>query len=111
MFPTYYDRLQNYFNFKVFKVYFFIYLMKKISKTETKKQIQKFFSDIKNKSFKEVKKIKKLAMRNNIPLKKLRKKFCKKCFAPYKNPRTRIKNKIKSVTCRKCGYVSRWRMK
>ena len=82
--------------------------MKKLSKLEAKKQISEFFFNIKDKSPKEIKKIKKLAMKNNIPLKELRKKFCKKCLTPYKNPGTRIKNKIKSVTCKKCGYVSRW---
>lgn len=83
----------------------------KFSKTEAKKQIKEFFLDIKNKTPKEIKKIKKLAMKHNIPLKEKRKLFCKKCLTPYKNPRIRIKNKIKSITCRECGYVARWRIK
>ena len=85
--------------------------MKTLSKTEAEKQIREFFSNIKDKTPKEIKKIKKLAMKNNIALSNLRKKFCKKCFSPYKNSKIRIKDNIKSVTCENCGYVSRWRIK
>ncbi len=84
--------------------------MEKLSKTEAKEQIQKFLKDIKDKTPKEIKKIKKLSMKYNIPLKDLRKTFCKKCFSPYKNSKTRIKNKIKSITCENCEYVSRWKI-
>jgi len=86
-------------------------MTKKISKTEAHKQIQEFFSNIQEKSPKEIKKIKKLAMARNIALKELRKKFCKKCFTPYKTPTIKIKNKIKSTTCKKCGYIARWKIK
>jgi len=82
----------------------------KISKTEAKKKIEGFFKDIKNKSSKEIKKIKKLAMSKKIPLKEKRKLFCKKCFSVYKNPKIRIRNKIKSVKCKNCGYISRWKI-
>ncbi|MBU1252131.1 MAG: hypothetical protein KJ905_01555 [Nanoarchaeota archaeon] len=78
------------------------------SKTDIIKEIEEFFLEIKNKT---PKKIKKLAMRYNVPLKEKRKTFCKKCFTPYENPKIRIKNKIKSVTCENCGSVSRWRIK
>jgi RNase P subunit RPR2 len=84
--------------------------MKKLSKTEAEKQIRNFFKNIKNKSPREIKKIKKLAMSYNIHLKELRKKFCKKCYSPLKG-KTRIKNKIKSVTCENCGHINRWRVK
>ena len=85
---------------------------KKFSKAEAEKQIENIFKkDYKNKSPKEVKKIKKLAMSYNIPLKEKRKLFCKKCFSIYKNPKIRIKNKIKSITCENCGNVGRWRIK
>ena len=82
----------------------------KLSKQKINIKIQKFFKDIKNKNQKEIKKIKKLAMSKNILLKEKRKLFCKKCFAPYQNPKIRIKNKIKSVTCEECGYVARWNL-
>jgi RNase P subunit RPR2 len=84
--------------------------MKKISKTEAKKKIEDFFKDIKNKSSKEIKKIKKLAMSKKVPLKEKRKLFCKKCFSVYKNPEIRIRNKIKSVKCKNCNYISRWKI-
>ncbi|MEK6906368.1 MAG: hypothetical protein AABW81_01965 [Nanoarchaeota archaeon] len=85
-------------------------MSKKISKAETKDKIDEFFKEIKNKSPKEIKKIKKLGMKHNISLKEKRKDFCKKCFMPYKNPKIRINNKIKSVTCKNCGLISRWKM-
>jgi RNase P subunit RPR2 len=85
--------------------------MKNLSKTETREKILEFFSNIGEKSPKEVKKIKRLAMRSNLALGELRKKFCKKCLVPYTKPKTRIKNKTKSVTCRECGHVARWKIK
>jgi len=84
--------------------------MKKFSKTETEKLVQDFFENIENKTPKEVRKIKKLAMSQNIPLRELRKKFCKKCFTPFGNSKIRIKNKIKSVECKNCEYISRWKI-
>lgn len=81
----------------------------KISKTETEKQINEFFSDIKNKTSKEIKKIKKLAARKKIPLKEKRKLFCKKCLTPFSGKeKIRIKNRIKSTVCGNCGKVNRW---
>lgn len=76
-------------------------------KTQVKEIIEKFFQEITNKTPKDIKKIKVLAMNYKIPLKEKRKLFCKKCFTPYKNPKVRIKNKIKSIECETCGFVSR----
>ena len=84
--------------------------MKRLSKSNANEEIKKFFSDIKNKTPKEIKKIKRLAMKHNIPLKEKRKLFCKKCLHPYKNSKIRIKNKVKSVTCKKCDYVGGWKL-
>lgn len=81
-----------------------------LSKTEAKEKIEEFFRNIKEKSPKEIKKIKRLAMSKNIPLKEKRKLFCRKCLKPYKNPKVRIKNKIKSVECENCSAVSRWKL-
>lgn len=97
--------------------YFFIVLflkiiMKKVSKNETEKRVNEFFEEIKNKSLKEIKKIKKLAMSQNVPLREKRKLFCKFCFNPFKgNEKTRIKNKIKSVECSSCGKINRRKIK
>jgi RNase P subunit RPR2 len=86
--------------------------MKKDSKTESKLKIEEFFENIKNKMPKEIKKIKKQAMSQNIPLKEKRKLFCKKCLTPYSGKeKIRIKNKVKTITCKKCGNVSRWKVK
>jgi len=85
--------------------------MEKIPKSEAKKQIQEFFSNIKDKSPKDIKKIKRLAMKHNIQLKELRKSFCKKCLMSYKNPKIRVKDEIKTTTCENCGYASRWKIK
>lgn len=83
-----------------------------ISKKEIEKQIEIFFKEIKNKSPKEVKKIKRVSMSKNISLKEKRKLFCKKCFSPYSgNEKIRIKNGGKSIECKKCGKISRWKIK
>jgi len=66
--------------------------------------------NIDDKTPKEIKKIKKLAMSHNISLKEKRKLYCRKCFDPYKNPKIRIKKGIKSVECKKCNYISRWKL-
>lgn len=84
----------------------------KISKTNTQKEIGEFFKDIKNKTQKQVKKIKNLAMNKKIPLKEKRKLFCKKCLTPYSgHEKIRIKNKIKSIECLKCEKINRWKIK
>jgi len=85
-------------------------MKKTLSKSEAKKQVEEFFLDIKNKTPKEIKKIKRFAMAYNIPLKEKRKLFCKKCLGPHKTPKIRIKNKMKSVGCENCAYVSRWKL-
>jgi len=82
----------------------------KLSKTESIKEVEEFFSDIKNKTPKEIKKIKRLAMKHNLPLKGKRKLFCRKCLAVYKNPKIRIKHNLKTIICENCGNVGRWRL-
>lgn len=80
----------------------------KISKKDTKKKIEDFFKNIKNKTPKEIKKIKRLAANKKIPLKEKRKLFCKKCLNPYSGKeKIRIRNKKKIIECKICGYVSR----
>ena len=84
---------------------------KRISSKEAREKIQNFFSNLENKIPKEIKKIKRIAMKHNIKLGEKRKKFCKKCLSIYKNPKIRIKKGIKNIECENCGYVSRWRIK
>ena len=86
-------------------------MKKSISKTEARESISEFFKEIKSKTPKEIKKIKRLAMSHNILLKEKRRLFCRKCLSPYKNAKIRIKNGFKIVECKKCGYVGRWKMK
>ena len=84
--------------------------MKKISKTKAMKKIEEFFKNIKNKTPKEIKKIKKLAMRDNIKLGEKKKKFCKKCFSPRLKV-IGMKNKIKKIRCEDCKNISQWKIK
>jgi RNase P subunit RPR2 len=83
---------------------------KSITKTEAKNKIKLLFDEIKNKKPEEILKIKKLSMSYKIPLGENKKLFCKECYAVYENPKIRIKNKIKSITCEKCGYIKRWKI-
>ena len=84
--------------------------MKKISKTQAKEEIKNFFASIKEKDAKDVRKIRKLAMGYNIPLKDKRKTFCKKCLHPYKTAKVRIKKNTKTISCSHCNFVSRWKL-
>ena len=86
-------------------------MSKKLSKTEAQKQIKEFFSDIKSKTPKQVKKMKRIAMKNNIQLKELRKKFCKKCLTSYNNSKIKIKNKMRTISCSACYYISKYKIK
>lgn len=85
--------------------------MSKKNKKESESQIKEFFINLRDKTSNEVKKIKKVAMSQNIKLKEKRKAFCKKCLNPYVMPKIRIKNGMKIVVCDKCGAVSRWKIK
>ena len=95
--------------------------MKKTTKKEAEEKIKEFFKNLKSKTSKnnkektprEVKKIKRLAMSHKIKLGNLRKKFCKKCYSIFslKNSQTRIKNKKKIIKCLNCNYVSRWEIR
>ena len=86
-------------------------MKKTISKTGAREQIEDFFENIKEKSSEDVKKIKKLAMNYNIPLKDKRKLFCGKCLTPHKDVSIRVKNRIIRIICGNCGHISRWKVK
>ena len=82
------------------------------SKTELQKEINEFFSDMQNKTSNGIKKIKKLAMNKKISLKPFKKYFCKYCLAPFSgNEKARIKNGTKSIECKDCKKISRWKIK
>ncbi len=84
---------------------------KTISRTQAKKQIKEFFEDLKGKTPKEVRKIRRLAMGYNIKLEEKKKLFCKKCFAPYNFPGVKIKNDLITISCDSCDHKSRWKIK
>lgn len=83
--------------------------MEKLTKIEAEETIKEFFKNVKNKTPKEIKKIKRLAMKHNIKLKEKRKKFCKKCFSIELKVK-RVKQGRKTVECQNCGDVSRWKL-
>ena len=82
--------------------------MKK-SKDEINKEIDEFFSDIKSKTPKQIKKMKKLAMHNNLQLKEKRKKFCKKCYSTNLKI-IGVKKGIKRIKCNDCEFIGRWKV-
>ena len=83
-----------------------------IPKTEAQKKIEEFFLDIKNKTPKEISKIKRLAMNKKISLKEKRKFLCRHCLTPYSgDERIRINKGMKSIECLKCRKVNRWKIK
>ena len=84
--------------------------MEKLTKTEAKEKIEEFFKNLQDKSQKDIKKIKKLAMHHNLKLGQKKKKFCKKCFSSKLKVKG-VKNKIKRVECQECGNVGRWVVK
>ena len=79
----------------------------KKGKKEAEQEIEEFFANVRDKTPKEVRKIKRLAMSHNIKLKEKRRTFCKQCLHPFVMPKIRIKKGMKIVICNKCGAVSR----
>ncbi|MBD3252937.1 hypothetical protein GF386_04350 [Candidatus Pacearchaeota archaeon] len=83
---------------------------KKLTKKQILEEINNIFS--KFPSPREIKKAKKLAMTKNIKLGKLRKRFCKKCYSLFpENSEVKIRNNMKIIKCKNCGYVGRYRIK
>jgi len=88
--------------------------MENIGKNRSDVKSEKILVEIKklisNKNPKDNKQAKRLAMRNNIKLKELRKEFCQECYFPLKG-KVRVKNGFKIVECEKCGKMNRWKLK
>lgn len=80
-----------------------------LSKTQAREKIEEFF---KQEEFepKEVKKIKRLAMKFRISLKDKRKEFCKKCYSKLKG-KIRVNKIHKSVECKSCNYLNKFLIK
>lgn len=87
-------------------------------KTDFLKKTEKRFEEIK-KIFKRspklgkrnLKRLKRMAMRKNITLPKhIKNQYCKNCFSvffPGKNCKIRIKNKRKIIECFECGTIKK----
>jgi RNase P subunit RPR2 len=86
-------------------------MKKKLSKKKIEEQIKIIFS--KNLKPEEIKKLKRLAMSENIKLGKLKRKFCKKCYFLFnsKNSEIRIKKGFKIIRCKNCRNINRWKIR
>ncbi len=53
---------------------------------------------------------KRIGMRYNVRLGKLKRKFCKRCYSYFtaKNSQRRLKRGILIITCKECGHVQRY---
>ena len=81
----------------------------KLSKQEAQKKIEDFFSNLKNKTPEQIKKIKRLAMHYHISLHNYKKLYCKKCYSVFnsENSEIRIRKGFKTRKCKMCGVISR----
>ncbi len=80
----------------------------KKSKKDVETEIEDFFKK-ENLDSKYVRKIKRLAMKYHIRLKKYRKRFCKKCLKDLKTGKVRITKYYKTVDC-VCGVKNKWKI-
>ena len=79
-----------------------------LNRTEAVEKINSFF---KAKDFtpKDLKKIKRLAMKYHIPLKPYKKLFCKSCLIPLKG-KVRVSKEYKRIECNVCNYKNKWKI-
>ncbi len=80
-----------------------------LNRTEATEKIDFFFQS-KDFTSKDLKKIKRLAMKYHLPLKPYKKLFCKSCLSPLKG-KTRISKEYKRVECNVCQYKNKWKIK
>jgi RNase P subunit RPR2 len=79
-----------------------------ISKAAAKEKIESFFKK-EHFSSKEVRKIKRLAMKYKLKLSTHRKKFCKKCLSQLKG-KTRLTKTHKSIECKSCKFINKFKI-
>jgi len=77
-------------------------------RSEATEKIHSFFQSS-NFEPKDLKKIKRLAMKYHHPLKLYKKLFCKSCLNPLKG-KTRISKRYKRVECNVCSYKNKWKI-
>ncbi len=83
-----------------------------MKKTLSKQEVQNRIDEIFKKLYftpKELKKIKRLAMKYKIKLKDKRKRFCKKCLSQLKG-KTRISKTHKTIVCQICNYRNKFKL-
>ncbi len=84
--------------------------MENLSRKEIEELIKENLTN--NPSPEMLKKLKQLAMSKNVKIGALRKRFCRKCYSLFPiNSEIRIKKGIKNIRCKKCGYVTRYKIK
>ncbi len=85
-------------------------MKKKIDKKQAEEKIEKFFNNIDKKTKEEIRKMKRLAMHYHIRLKEKRKLFCQECYSTNLKVKS-VKKGLKTVQCRDCGKIYRWKLK
>ncbi len=78
--------------------------------TKKEKTLEKIKELISEKDSKSNKQAKRLAMKNNIKLGKLRREFCQNCFHPLDTSKRRIKGDYINIICENCGKKVRWKI-
>ncbi|MEK6898921.1 MAG: hypothetical protein AABW79_02370 [Nanoarchaeota archaeon] len=81
-------------------------MKKELSKSEAREKIREFFEQ-EELDADEVKKIKRLAMKFNIKLDRLRARFCKRCCVDLKDSKIRVSKNHKTISCKKCNYLNK----
>ena len=80
--------------------------MTKENKNKLLKEITELLEKAKTK--KDIEEIRRKAMRVNLKLPfEIKRKFCRKCHQPYENQRIRLNKGKLSITCSKCGNITR----
>lgn len=74
------------------------------------KTLEKIKDLISKKEARSNKAAKKLAMKNNVKLGKLRRKFCQKCYSSLDKAKKRIKRGYVNVECKGCGKMVKWKI-
>ncbi len=75
------------------------------------KTLEKIKDLISKKESRSNKVAKKLAMKNNIKLGKLRREFCQKCYSSLDKAKRRVKGNYLNFECGECGKKGRWKLK
>jgi len=78
--------------------------------TKKEKALEKIKELIYEKDSKSNKQAKRLAMKNNIKLGKLRREFCQNCFHSLDKSQRRIKGEYINTICENCGKKVRYKI-